>query len=171
MSSDSVLIERRADGLLDIVLNRADKGNLLNAETGEAIIAALRDVGDDVKLARITARGADFCAGRESPMPPPGSKPSAEMLRGIVAAPPLALYDAVKAARVPVLVVARGRSFGAGCALACVADITLAEEGAEFQIPEMERDIPPTLVMSALVGRVPLKTIAYLVPLTRQYKD
>ncbi|MCS6763154.1 MAG: hypothetical protein MO853_03190 [Candidatus Protistobacter heckmanni] len=90
MSSDSVLLERRDDGLLDIVLNRADKGNLLNAETGEAIIAALRDIG------------ADFCTGRESPMPPPGSKPSAEMRRGIVAAPPLALYDAVKAARWPV---------------------------------------------------------------------
>jgi enoyl-CoA hydratase len=27
----------------------------------------------------------------------------------------------------------------------------------------MERDIPPTLVMSALIGRVPVKTVAHLV--------
>jgi enoyl-CoA hydratase/carnithine racemase len=116
-----------------------------------------------VKLVRIAAAGADFCAGRESPVPPAGAKPSAEQLRSVVAAPPLALYDAVKACRVPVIVVARGRSLGAGCALACVADITLADEAAVFQINEMERDIPPALVMSALIGRVPLKTIAYLV--------
>jgi len=32
-----------------------------------------------------------------------------------------------------------------------------------FQVPELERDIPPTLVMAALCDRVPPKTLAWLV--------
>ena len=89
-STEPVLVERRPDGLLSIVLNRADKGNLLNAQVGEAIIAALASVDDGVKLVRVTAAGPDFCAGRESPMPPAGTRPSAEQLRSVVAAPPSA---------------------------------------------------------------------------------
>jgi enoyl-CoA hydratase/carnithine racemase len=81
----------------------------------------------------------------------------------VVAAPPLALYDALKAVRVPVLSVVRGEAIGVGCALAGVCDVALAADDAVFQIPEMERDIPPTLVMSALIGRVPVKTVAHMV--------
>jgi enoyl-CoA hydratase/carnithine racemase len=96
-------------------------------------------------------------------MPPKDAKPSAETLRRVVAAPPLALYDAIKAVRVPVVSAVRGNALGVGCALAGVCDIALASDDAVFQIPEMERDIPPTLVMSALIGRVPLKTVAHMV--------
>ena len=96
-------------------------------------------------------------------MPPPDAKPSAETLRRVVAAPPLALYDALKAVPVPVMAVVRGRAIGVGCALAGVCDLALAADDAVFQIPEMERDIPPTLVMSALIGRVPVKTVAHMV--------
>jgi enoyl-CoA hydratase/carnithine racemase len=44
-----------------------------------------------------------------------------------------------------------------------VCDVLLCDDTAQFSIPEMERDIPPLLVMSALTGRVPPKTIAHLV--------
>jgi enoyl-CoA hydratase len=129
----------------------------------EAIIAAVTTLDDDVKLVRILSSGADFCKGRQSPMPPADAKPSAETLRRVVAAPPLALYDALKAVRVPVISVVRGEAIGVGCALAGVCDIALAADSAVFQIHEMERDIPPTLVMSALIGRVPVKTVAHMV--------
>ena len=96
-------------------------------------------------------------------MPAADAQPSAETLRRVVAAPPLALYDALKAAPVPVLGVVRGQALGVGCALAGICDVTLAASDATFQIPEMERDIPPALVMSALLARVPYKTLAYMV--------
>jgi enoyl-CoA hydratase len=162
MSTEFVAIKR--DGpLVDIVLDRPENGNLINADMSEAIIAAVSNIDDDVKLVRIGSSSADFCKGRQSPMPPADAKPSAETLRRVVAAPPLALYDALKAVRVPVVSVVRGEAIGVGCALAGVCDIALAADSAVFQIPEMERDIPPTLVMSALIGRVPVKTVAHMV--------
>jgi enoyl-CoA hydratase len=162
MNSEQVLIRRVGD-VLNIVLNRPDAGNYLSVEMGDAIIAAIGSLEEDVKLVRLSGNGADFCAGRDSPMPTLGPKPSAETIRKVVAAPPLALYDALKATPVPVIAVVRGKAIGAGCGLACVCDITLCADDAVFQIPEMERDIPPTLVMTALIGRVPLKTLGYMV--------
>ncbi|NPT36446.1 enoyl-CoA hydratase/isomerase family protein [Paraburkholderia xenovorans] len=162
MPTPFVAINR--DGpLVDVMLDRPDNGNLIDSAMSEAIIEAVTTLDDDVKLVRILSSGPDFCKGRQSPMPPKDAKPSAEMLRRVVAAPPLALYDALKAVRVPVVSVVRGEALGVGCALASVCDVALAADDAVFQIPEMERDIPPTLVMSALIGRVPVKTVAHMV--------
>jgi enoyl-CoA hydratase len=47
-----------------------------------------------------------------------------------------------------------------------VCDLTLAADDAVFQVPELDRDIPPALVMAALADRVPVKTLMHLV-LTR----
>lgn len=160
--SEQVKIHRNGD-VLEIVLDRADKGNALSAEMGDAIVAALRAVDEGVKLVRMDAAGPDFCTGRDSPIPTLGPKPSAEKVRQVVALPPLALYDAIKAVPAPVIAVVRGRAVGAGCALACVADLVVCADDAVFQIPEMERDIPPTLVMAALADRVPVKTLAQMV--------
>ncbi len=166
MPTPFVAINRNGP-LVEIVLDRPENGNLINAEMSDAIIAAVSSLDDEVKLVRIGSSGPDFCKGRQSPMPPADAKPSAETLRRVVAAPPLALYDALKAVRVPVVSVVRGEALGVGCALAGVCDVALAADDAVFQIPEMERDIPPTLVMSALIGRVPVKTVAHMV-LSRQ---
>ncbi len=165
MNTELVTIHS-ANGVLDIALNSPANGNLLSAEMGRAIINAVSRLDDGIKLVRLSGNGDDFCAGRQSPMPKPGATPSAEDLRQNVAMPALELYDALKNTRVPVLGVIHGRAYGVGCALAGVCDITLAASDASFQIPEMERDIPPTLVMSALIGRVPVKTVARMV-LTR----
>jgi enoyl-CoA hydratase/carnithine racemase len=162
MDNAQVKIARNGD-VLEITLDRGEKGNALTTQMGDAIIAALAAIDDSVKLVRIGATGPDFCAGRDSPIPTLGPKPSAETVRKVVALPPLALYDAIKATPVPVLAVVRGRALGAGCALACVADLSICADDATFQIPEMERDIPPTLVMAALVDRVPVKTLARMV--------
>ena len=59
--------------------------------------------------------------------------------------------------------VVRGRAFGFGCAIAAVCDITLAADTARFQVPEMAHNIMPTMVMSALIDRVPRKALTYLV--------
>ena len=63
----------------------------------------------------------------------------------------------------PVIAQVQGKAAGAGCALACVCDITYCSDNSQFTIPEMERDIPPTLVLTALLDRVPTKTLAHMV--------
>ena len=63
-------------------------------------------------------------------------------------------FHSVRASPVPVIAVVRGLAAGYGCAIAGVADITMAAESAKFQIPEMSHRIMPTMVMSALMDRV-----------------
>jgi enoyl-CoA hydratase len=154
---------RREGEVLEIILDRSEKSNALTAAMGEAIVAALKGIDAGVKLVLLKSAGADFCTGRDSPIPTLGAKPSAETVRQLVALPPLALYDAIKSAPAPVIAVVRGHAVGAGCALACVADLVVCADDAVFQIPEMERDIPPALVMAALADRVPVKTLAQMV--------
>ncbi|HEY5410969.1 MAG TPA: enoyl-CoA hydratase/isomerase family protein, partial [Caulobacteraceae bacterium] len=80
-----------------------------------------------------------------------------------VAEPAIRVYTALSAAPVPVLGVVRGRAEGYGLGLLASADVVLAGAGAAFSIPEMLRQIPPTLVMTALLGRTPAKLVAHLV--------
>jgi enoyl-CoA hydratase len=64
---------------------------------------------------------------------------------------------------VPIIGVVQGRALGFGCSIAALCDVTLAAESATFQVPEMQHNIMPTMVASALVDRVPRKAMTYLI--------
>ncbi len=71
-------------------------------------------------------------------------------MRHPIAEVPLTLYAAIKEARAPTLAIVQGEAIGVGCALAAVCDMTLAADNAVFQVPELNHNIAPTLVMWAL---------------------
>jgi enoyl-CoA hydratase/carnithine racemase len=149
--------------LLTIELNRPLEGNILNEEMCLSIISELENLSEDIKLVKICASGEDFCTGRESPMPSLGPHPSGEKIRKKVTALPLRLYDAIKNTRIPTISIIQGKASGAGCALACVCDVNFASINSVFDVNELDRDIPPTLVMHALIGKIPIKTLAHIV--------
>jgi enoyl-CoA hydratase len=158
----------RRDALLDVVLSDSAGGNLISNEEGDRIAAALASLDPEVKLVRIRSDGQDFCRGRVSRVPKPGAAVLSGLeLKQTVAEPALRVYEAVRNAPVPVMSVVRGAALGYGCGLVAASDLTLASDAAQFSIPELERNIPPTLVMTALMGRVPHKAIAHMV-LSRQ---
>jgi enoyl-CoA hydratase/carnithine racemase len=156
-----VLFETKAD-CLDVVLNRPEEGNLISNEMGAEIARVLRGLGPEIKLVRLRGKGANFCKGRQSPQIDRAAMTPLQV-RNPVAEVPLALYAAVKEARAPTLAVVQGEALGVGCALAAVCDLTIAAEDAVFQVPELNHNIAPTLVMWALLNRVPYKTVAHLV--------
>jgi len=156
-----VLFETKAD-CLDVVLNRPDEGNLITNEMGLEIARVLRDLGPEIKLVRLRGKGAHFCKGRQAPQIDRVSMTPLQV-RNPVAEVPLALYAAVKEARAPTLAIVQGEALGVGCALAGVCDLTIAAEDAAFQVPELNHNIAPTLVMWALLNRVPYKSVAHLV--------
>lgn len=160
--TDPILIARK-DALVDITLNTPANGNLVSNEMGAAIIAALAALPAETKLVRLLAAGPDFCRGRVSPMPPKGARVTAAQIKAVVADPPLRLYDSFRRAPVPVLCAVKGQALGVGCALAAACDLTIADADALFQVPEMEHDIPPLLVMTALIHRTPVKAVGHLV--------
>jgi enoyl-CoA hydratase/carnithine racemase len=159
---DVVEIVRTAT-LLDIVLSDAEGGNLVSNEAGDRIVAELDALDPAIRLVRILSNGRDFCRGRVSPMPSRDAAVTGHDLKKRVAEPALRVYEAIRRARTPVMSVIRGAAYGYGCGLVAASDIAIASDSAGFQIPEMERGIPPTLVMTALLGRVPYKATAWLV--------
>lgn len=161
--TEGIRIAMGGDDVLEIVLDRAAEGNVLTHAMGDAIEEALLALPDTAKAMLIRSEGADFCAGRQSPMPPPGVRVTAADLKRRVGDPVLTFYAAIREAPVPVLAAVRGRAAGVGCALAGLADFAVAAEDAQFSIPEMERDIPPLLVMTALADRLPRAALARLV--------
>jgi enoyl-CoA hydratase len=161
--TDVIRYERR-EALLDIVLSDPEGGNLVSNEEGDRLAATLAALDDEVKLVRLRSSGADFCLGRVSPMPKPGTPGvTAEFIKRVVAEPAIRVYTAISAAPVPVLGIVRGRAEGYGLGLLAAADVVLAGEAASFSITEMLRQIPPTLVMTSLLGRAPAKLVAHLV--------
>jgi len=57
----------------------------------------------------------------------------------------------------------QGKALGFGCAIAAACDVTLASDAAIFQVPEMQHNILPGMVMSSFIDRVTRKALSYLV--------
>lgn len=164
--SQDVSIDYAADDVLEIVFRRPDDGNVLIPPVSDAITAALASLRDTTKAVLLSAEGKDFCTGRRSAMPGPNDRVTATDLRNMIADPVLDFYTVLRSIPVPLVIAVRGRAHGVGCALVGLGDIAIAEEGAEFAVPEMARDIPPTLVMTALADRIPHAALGRLI-LTR----
>jgi enoyl-CoA hydratase/carnithine racemase len=113
-----------------------------------------------VKALLLRAGGEAFCLGRQGG---PASHASALEIRAGLAEPILGLYADVRATPVPVIAVVQGAAKGFGCALVGQCDLAIGADVARFSLPEMDHNIPPTLAISALVGRLSPKRLAHLV--------
>src|SRR5437764_3111146 len=157
------ILTARKGPVLDITLNRPQIGNAASDAMAVELTKLLLGAAESSEIVVLRGAGDDFCVGRETMgKRPPGPPPEAFDLRrrnDVV----FNCYGAFRRCEVPVIGVVRGRAFGFGCAIAAVCDITLAADTARFQVPEMAHNIMPTMVMSALVDRVPRKAMTYLV--------
>jgi enoyl-CoA hydratase len=160
--ADHILTARKGP-VLEITLNRPEIGNAASDAMAVELAKILLSAGESSEIVVLRGAGDDFCVGRETMgKRPPGAQPDALELRrrnDVV----FNCYGAFRRCEIPVIGVVKGRAFGFGCAIAAVCDITLAADTAKFQVPEMAHNIMPTMVMSALVDRVPRKALTYLV--------
>jgi enoyl-CoA hydratase len=62
-----------------------------------------------------------------------------------------------------VIAVVQGEARGFGCALVGQCDLAIASTSAEFSMPEMDGNLPPTLAISAVLGKVPPKPLMDMV--------
>ena len=157
----STIKSARTGVVANLTIDRAAEGNMLTIDMLGELSAAVRAAGaTDAKVIVLRANGPDFCRGRA-----PGGAPSptAMKVRANVCEPILDAYDAMSNARQPIVGVVQGAALGFGCAIGSVCDITIAHDTARFKLPEMEKDLPPTLAMSAVMPRVPRKVLAWMV--------
>ena len=150
-----------------ITLAQPDLGNTLTLEAMRAITAEIRNAGRDstVKIIRIRASGSAFCRGR-AVSAPPATPPSAAQYRHNVADVILDVYRAMHESEVPVFAEVQGDAEGFGCAFVTACDMAVAADTARFSLPELQKNLPPTLVLSVLRYKVPPKASAHMVYLT-----
>jgi enoyl-CoA hydratase len=159
--SDTIVYEYR-DGIAHITIDRPDTGNRVTNAMAADLGAAIESAGiEGARLVLLRGTGEVFCLGRD--LPPDAESGTAIEIRAGNTDPALALFAKFEKCPATIVGVVQGRAVGIGCAMAALCDITLAADDAQFQVPEMGRDLPPTLVMWALSGRIPRKAAAFMV--------
>lgn len=161
VSSDELIVQSQHDGVTTIRLNRADVGNRVSDEMAVNLTTMINAASLHSQAIVLRGQGSDFCLGRELFGQQPQGQEAYDLRDEI--APIFDLYSALRNAQVPTIAVVQGSAKGFGCALAAVADITLAADNAKFQFPEIVHHIMPTMAMSSLVDRVALKALMYLI--------
>jgi len=162
--AEDVFVVTTEPPVATLLINRPDKGNRLMTEEVRALGQNIRALGTraDIKIVVLRGAGENFCLGRDPG--PPGSGPkSALAMRHGIADPILDIYADVRAASALVLAVVQGPARGFGCATAGICDLTIAADTARFSLPEMDGNLPPTLAMSALIGKIPPKRLLHMV--------
>lgn len=155
------ILDRLDGDVLEIVLNAPETGNAMSNDMSGRLAELLEGAEHRARLVVVRAAGDDFCIGRDTMGKKRSTRPEALALRrsnDVV----FRCYGAFRRADVPVIAVVQGRALGFGCALAAAADITIAADNASFQLPEFGHNIMPTMAMSALLGKVPEKSLMYL---------
>lgn len=146
--------------IVTLTLNREHAGNMLDLPMIHEAAQHIQAASNHAHCVVIRGAGANFCLGRDPSTAGPHATPMA--LRDQLLLPIMNLYDAIKLSKIPVIAVVQGQALGLGCAIACACDVTIAEEGALFQLPEMTYHLPPTLAMSALLDKIGRKATAWM---------
>jgi enoyl-CoA hydratase/carnithine racemase len=158
---DAIRSEREGE-VVTLTIDRPDAGNRLTNPMLAGIVAAL-DAAADARVIVLRGAGADFCLGREIEPPAPGSGVNALDIMRDDAGPVIALYEALRRRRQPIVGLVHGRAWGLGLVLAAACDFTLAAEDCGFRLRELGRGIPPCIAMAPLLDRMPVKAIGTLV--------
>ena len=139
MTTPIVLIERPADGVGLIRINRPDVRNALNLEVRKLIARHLTEFGEDAATRCIVLTGNDkaFAAGADI-KEMAGAGPIDMIQRGVHT-----LWRVIAACPKPVIAAVNGFALGGGCELAMTCDIIIAGETARFGQPEVKIGIIP----------------------------
>jgi enoyl-CoA hydratase len=123
---DGTIEIKRADGSVDVTLNRPAARNRLSAAMARSMIELAEEIEDDdsVRLLRIAGAGANFCAGFDHDVDPRVVESLA-----ILSKPTLGIID--------------GDALDEGLELAMALDIRIAGPKARFAITQLKRGTMP----------------------------
>jgi enoyl-CoA hydratase/carnithine racemase len=138
-ASPLLVVERPADGIAIVRLNRPQQRNALNLALRRDLAATFTALGDDDGVRCIVLTGDDraFCAGADL------NEYVDATASDIIARDMGRLWDAIAACPKPVIAAVNGFALGGGCELAMHADIIVAGVQARFGQPEVQIGIIP----------------------------
>jgi isohexenylglutaconyl-CoA hydratase len=153
---ETLLLEREG-GVLHVTLDRPDSRNAMSlAMVGElrAVLAAVRDQRE-VRAIVLRGAGGHFCAGGDikdmAGARAAGPDAYAALNRAFGA-----LLEEAQAQPQVLVAVLEGAVLGGGFGLACVSDIAIAADGAQFGLPETSLGILPAQIAPFVVKRIGL---------------
>jgi enoyl-CoA hydratase len=134
-----VLLERPADGVAVVRLNRPEVRNALSMDVREALADYFATLGSDQTVRCIVLTGGDkvFAAGAD--IRDMAERGAAEMLLRRTHV----YWQAIAQCPKPVIAAVNGYAWGGGCELAMHCDIIVAGENASFAQPEIKVGIMP----------------------------
>jgi enoyl-CoA hydratase len=160
MSEAVVLIERPAEGVAIMRINRPQARNALNLEVRQLIARYMTELTLDetVRCIVLTGNEQAFAAGAD--IKEMATLGAVDMLqRGITS-----LWRTIASSPKPVIAAVSGYALGGGCELAMTCDIIIAGESAKFGQPEVKIGIIPggggTQRLTRAVGKY--KTMRYV---------
>jgi isohexenylglutaconyl-CoA hydratase len=157
----ATLLLQREGRRLDIILNRPDAKNALNAEMVQELLRVVEFLEAANEIGIVVLRGAagTFCAGGDikgfmeqfkSTPPAPGEKdPVAIQNRRFGTF--LARFDSLPQT---IVVVVEGAAFGGGLGLAAIGDVAIATADARFAMSETGLGIVPAQIAPFVAARV-----------------
>jgi enoyl-CoA hydratase len=147
--------------ILRVTLNRPETGNAMTDDMAAQLTRILLEAGTSHRLIVLRGAGADFCTGRDAGRTKVIAPEALQRRRSTEVI--FDCYGAFRKTPIPIVCLVQGKALGFGCAIAALADLTIATEDARFQIPEMAHRIMPTMVLSSLIDRMPRKAISHMV--------
>ena len=134
-----VLVERPAEGVVLLRLNRPEARNALNNAVRAALAELFRSFGEDSATRCIVITGSEtaFAAGADL------KEVAALGARDMMQTGVRRLWKIIADCPKPVIAAVNGFALGGGCELAMHADIIVAGEGARFGQPELGVGVIP----------------------------
>ena len=155
MTDDILLIEKNANGVARLTMNRPEMHNAFDdvflARIGDAV--AMVDGDDDVRVIVLAANGKSFSAGADlNWMRRMAGYSEAENIED---ARRLARVMRVLAsARKPTVALAQGAAYGGGVGLVACCDIAIASEAASFSLSEVRLGLIPAVISPYVVAAI-----------------
>ena len=136
-----MLVDRPAEGVARVTLNRPEKRNALSLELREELADVLeaQAADDGVRCVLLTGAGSAFCAGMDVTQFG-GDRANKER----IFATSTRLFEVVARYPLPLVAGVNGPAVAGGFALALLCDVRVAAPGATFGFPEIGRFIPPS---------------------------
>ncbi|MCH7306540.1 enoyl-CoA hydratase-related protein [Acinetobacter sp. NIPH 1852] len=160
-TDDSIQLEQQG-GILTFWLNRPESRNAMSLNMVNAIQQVFAHIADDASIRAVILRGkgGHFCAGgdikdmaalRAEAANAGSLQPYVDFNRRFGA-----MIEQVDQAPQTVVVVLEGAVLGGGFGLACVSDIAISRNDAQFGLPETGLGILPAQIAPFVVKRIGL---------------
>lgn len=154
MSEPPIRVLRHSSGVVELLLDQADRGNALDLDGAEHLRAAAEQVARDPgRVVLLRATGRNFCVGGDlRSFAGRGDRTGAYV--GEVARAAHTAVESLHSLPVPLITAVQGAAAGAGIGLALLGDLVLAARSAVFRLAYTAVGLSPDCGASWLLPRL-----------------